>query len=468
MNPALKVIYDKSPVFLQNAILSGYSSILDKQRYGGRFNDYRDFLNKSQWFKHEELINYQNEQLNKLLHHAYNTVPYYRNTFEQNKLRPADIKSYKDLSKLPILTKEDIKKNFNDLISTNFNISKVTKGHTSGTTGSPLEVCYDSDTIFITYAALDRMYDWAGCRLSKNGDKIVVARGNVIVPVKQKKPPFWRYNHYHNQLLVSAFHMSEENLGHYFRELESFKPKVIDGYPSTLYILAKYLKNNNLKFPVHTVISSSETLFDFQKELIEDRFSCKIFDYYALAERVLFSTECEKHEGHHMNMEYGIAEICDDNSNPVPIGESGRLIGTSLHNYAMPLIRYLTDDIAAIKNEICSCGRELDLMDDVTTKAEDTITLKDGRLISPSILTHPFKPMTSIEGSQIIQKEYDQIIIKIVPRSEYKDSDTDVLIKGLQERLGEDVKINIEFIDELPRTKNGKFRWVISEVNMGI
>ena len=107
-------------------------------------------------------------------------------------------------------------------------------------------------------------------------------------------------------------------------------------------------------------------------------------------------------------------------------------------------------------------------MDDVTTKAEDTLTLKDGRLISPSVLTHPFKPMNSVEESQIIQREHDRIVIKIVPRKDYSEADTQHLIREMKNRLGEEVRIEIQMVDRLDRTNSGKFRWVISEVPLGI
>jgi len=110
----------------------------------------------------------------------------------------------------------------------------------------------------------------------------------------------------------------------------------------------------------------------------------------------------------------------------------------------------------------------LELMEDVTTKAEDTLTLKDGRLISPSVLTHPFKPMNSVEESQIIQKEYDRIVIKIVPRMDYGQGNTDYLIREMKTRLGQEVRVEIEIVDRLERAQSGKFRWVISEVPLGV
>ncbi len=468
MNFILRKFYDWMPVSVQNCLLTGYSAILDKERYGGMFDSFRQLMAEGQWWRTAELKELQAENLRLIIKHAYHTVPYYRCIFETLKLSPDDIKTQGDLHKLPLLTREDIKRNFRNLISTKFNPKKLKYGHTSGTTGSPLEIGYDPTVVYATYAALDRQYQWAGCRLAKDGDRIAVLRGNVIVPLGQKKPPFWRYNRLHNQLMLSSFHLSPQNLPFYLEEVNKYQPAVFDGYPSTLYVFAKYLKNKGEKFPLKAVISSSETLYDFQREVIEESFQCRVFDYYALAERVVFSTECDRHEGHHLAMEYGISEILDEKNEPLPKGKTGKLVGTSLHNFGMPLIRYVTNDMTSILEKSCSCGRDLELMDDVTTKAEDTLTLKDGRLISPSVLTHPFKPMNSVEESQIIQKEDDRIVIKIVPRSDYTEADTTHLIQEMKKRLGEDVKIDIQIVDHVDRTKSGKFRWVISEVPLGI
>jgi phenylacetate-CoA ligase len=320
----------------------------------------------------------------------------------------------------------------------------------------------------MTYAVFDRHYQWAGCRLGRDGDRIAVARGNVIVPLHQKTPPFWRMNRRHNQLLLSSFHLSQANLPAYFEELRRFRPAVLDGYPSTLYVLAKFLQNRGEVFPLRAAITSSETLYDFQRAVIEERFQCRVFDYYALAERVVFSNECERHQGNHIAMEYGVAEVIDAEGYTAPRGRVGRLVGTSLHNLAMPLIRYVTNDMTAIRADRCPCGRGLDVMDDVTTKAEDMLTLNDGRLISPSVLTHPFKPLDCIQGSQIVQTAHDEVTVRIVPGETYTDAHTRHLVEALQERLGDDVRIEVRMVDHLQTAPNGKFKWVISQVPLGI
>ncbi len=457
-----------APVWGQNLLLSGFGYVIDRERYGGRYAEYHDLLAKTEWYSRAELEAYQDERVRIVVAHAYAHVPYYRRRFDECRLKPGDIRGREDLPKVPLLTRDDIRRHFDDLRSRAVPARAMRTGHTSGTTGTPLTVGYDRETVWMTYAAFDRHYRWAGCRMGRGGDRIAVVRGNVIVPLAQQAPPFWRHNRRHNQLILSSFHLSKANLPHYFDALAEFAPAVLDGYPSTLYMLAKYLQGRGETFPVKAVVSSSETLYEFQRELIEERFACRVFDYYALAERVVFSGECDRHHGHHLAMELGLAEIVDAGGRPAGRGTVGKLVGTTLHNLAMPLIRYVTNDMTALRDAACPCGRGLDIMDDVTTKAEDVLTLKDGRLISPSVLTHPFKPLDSIEGSQIVQTAPDAVTVRIVPGPNYNRGLEHHLVTALQARLGEDVRIDVQLVEALEMSANGKFKWVISRVPLGI
>ena len=468
MNRYASLLYSKAPVWGQNLMLTAFGAVLERERYSGRYREFQQLLERTEWASPAELENYQNERLRVVVSHAYEHVPFYRRRFDALKLTPADIRTIADLPKLPLLTRDDIRENFDDLCSRAFSRRSIRTGHTSGTTGTPLTIGYDRDTVWMTYAVFDRHYRWAGCKLGTDGDRIAVARGNVIVPLDQRTPPFWRTNHRHNQLLLSSFHLSGQNLPAYFEALAKFKPQVVDGYPSTLYLLAKYLQNRGEFFPVKAAVTSSETLYDFQREVIEERFKCRVFDYYALAERAVFSHECDRHEGHHLALEYGVTEVTDADGHPLPIGSVGRLIGTSLHNLGMPLIRYVTNDMSALLSKTCSCGRHLALMQDVTTKAEDVLTLGDGRLISPSVLTHPFKPLDCIEGSQIVQTAPNVVVVRLIPRSTYTDGHTRHLVHELKARLGDDVSVDVQFVDQLETSKNGKFKWVISRVPLGL
>jgi phenylacetate-CoA ligase len=454
-------IYEYLPYYLQNLAISSYGWKIKKERFCDRYFQWQRFLEESQYYSTNELEEYQNEQLRKLIAHVYEYVPYYRRIFEEKKLIPSDIKKKEDLQKLPILTKDDVRINFNGLISTRHKRNQLKEAHSSGTTGSPIEILWDQNVDILHNTSIWRHRKWAGFEF---GEKYATLLGRVIVPLKQNYPPFHRINKAWNQYLFSSFHLIDENLQYYFDEFERNTIRYMEAYPSTAFVLAKYLEQHNLYYEMKTIVTSSETLLPIQREVIEERFKCKIFDYYGLAERAMFSGECEVHNGHHLYMEYGITEILDESYNVVPNGKHGKLILTGLHNYGMPLIRYEIGDVSAFKNVNCSCNRKLPLLESVTTKAEDIVVSTDGRLISSSVLTHPFKPMNNIIKSQIIQEDYDRLLIKIVRRPGYSDRDTERLLYAIQQRVGPEMNISVKFVSDIPRNANGKYRWVISKI----
>lgn len=466
MHPALAHLYRLSPVAVQNFLLSAFGRRLNRQRYGGRYAEFRALIDASQWWDPARMRAWQEERLRAVLLHAYEHVPYYRESFRSVGYDPARFSGIEDLARLPVLERDVVKHRVADLRS--HAAGKLTGGHTSGTTGSPITLFYDADMVAMNYAVMDRQYDWAGLKMAKGGDRIVVLRGNVIVPLGQLRPPFWRHNRALNQMLFSTFHLSPQNLPAYLDALRDFNPVVLDGYPSSLYVLAKLILNRGERLPLRAAITSSETLYDFQREAIEQAFECRVFDYYAAAERVVFAVECDQHEGHHLCEEYGITEFVDEAGRSVPAGTEGFMVGTTLHNLGMPLIRYRTTDRGARKVAACSCGRGLPLMEDVTTKAEDLLRLRDGRLISPSVLTHPFKPLDAIEGSQLVQTDLDRLLVRIVPGDRFDEADRAHLVRELKARLGDDMRIDIEIVHELPRTARGKFKWVVNELGTGL
>ncbi|RJP26285.1 MAG: phenylacetate--CoA ligase family protein [Candidatus Abyssobacteria bacterium SURF_5] len=452
-------LYSLLPPFAQSLLVTLYAVRIHLERYGPEFREQLEELEKTQWLSSNELAEYQNQKLQLLVEHAYENVPYYRRLMDQRKLDPADIKTSQDLRKLPVLTRDDVRKHKHELLSSAYRKKQLAHGHTSGTTGSPLEFFWDRKMCAFNNAAYWRQARWAGLRY---GDKFAVALGRIVCPTTRKKPPFWRMNYLDNQLWISSFHLNEENLPCYIRKLREFKPMALECYPSTGYIIAKYLESRRETLPLKAVLTSSETLFPFQKETIEKSFDCRVYDYYGMAERVVFATECDRHEGRHLNLEYGICEILDSDGIPVVDGKEGYVVGTSLHNYAMPFIRYQTSDISAIRKKSCSCGRALPLIQDVTTKAEDIIVTPAGNLISPSVLTHPFKPLKTIKMSQIIQDRVDHILIKIVAEPRFSRREANALLVEFRKRVGSDMQVDLQEVSEIPRTAAGKFKWVIS------
>jgi len=149
---------------------------------------------------------------------------------------------------------------------------------------------------------------------------------------------------------------------------------------------------------------------------------------------------------------------------PLPPGRHGRVIGTGLVNMGMPLLRYEIGDVSAIREEPCPCGRTLPRLDAVTTKAEDIVVTPDGRMISSSALTHPFKPLDRIEMSQIVQESLNRMVIRIVPREGYSEVHTRHLVEEMKARVGDKMTIEVQLVKEIPRGASGKYRWVISKL----
>jgi phenylacetate-CoA ligase len=461
MNKAFEIVYNNSPSFLQNLWVSLYGLKIFFREYGKKFQKKLDEFEKMQWYSLDELKEYQNEKLKALIKHCYENVPYYRMVMDQNKLKPSDIKSVDDLYKLPILTRDDVKKNYQKLIATNFKRYQLSHGHTNGTTGSPLHIVWDNRTCLIKNVVDWRQKRWAGLN---PGDRMAFFLSRTVVPLERTKPPFWRHNWFLNHLFFSGFHMCQENLAAYYKQLKSFRPKLVEGYPSTIYIMGRFLLSTNRTLPVQTVFTSSEPLMPHQRETIEKAFECKVFDSYGMAERVVFAGECRSHEGKHLNSDFGITEILTKDGESAAVGQMGRIIASGLHNYAMPLLRYQTSDVTALKAKQCSCGRSFPLMEDVTTRDVEIVTTKDGRYISPLILSALYLDLYTVSESQFIQEDLEHIRMKIVKGPGYKEKDTHYLLQELKKTLGEDMKVEIEFVDSIPRTKVGKFRWVISKV----
>ena len=456
-------VYERSPAWLQNLMLSAYAARIERHRYGSPYRTaVAELLSQERW-PAERMRSYQDAQVRMIVRVAYEGSRYYRLVMTDAGLRPGDITGVADLGKLPLLLKDTVRSCSHDLMTAEHPRRGWLHGHTSGTTGTPLGLWYDRATCVMTNA-VDRQHKrWAGMR---DDEWIGVLLGRVVVPVARQKPPFWRVNHVHRQVWFSSFHMSEENLARYVAELQRRGVRALEGYPSTLYILAKHLLQRRMRLPMAAVVCSSETLHAAQREVIESAFACRLSDFYGLAERVIFAGECG-HGGKHLAESYGFTEVVDDEGNPVPDGQEGFLVGTSLHNIATPMLRYRTGDVSAIIAEPCACGRTTRRIRDVTTKAEDIVVTPDGRMISPSVLTHPFKPLEHIGASQVVQESLDHIVVKLVPVAGYTDDEEHSLVTGLRERLGPTMRIDVERVTSIPRERSGKFRWVISKVDHG-
>jgi phenylacetate-CoA ligase len=241
----------------------------------------------------------------------------------------------------------------------------------------------------------------------------------------------------------------------------------LEGFPSTILVLAKFLKRNEATCPINAVFTSSEPLFDLHRQEMERSFGADVFDHYGQAERVAAASDCPEHRGLHVHPEYGVLELVKGGSR-VSTGERGEIVGTGLNNLAMPLIRYRTGDIAELSGDKCPCGRGLPLLKAVDGRKADCIVTPEGRVIPGGGLMGAFHGIGNIRTSQIIQDEPERLTVKIVRDCVDEVVDTTGLVANLKRCVGDRITIEIDEVESISGREGVKHRWVISKVDSGM
>lgn len=424
------------------------------------FKRYYQWLQETQWWSRDQLEALQLEQLRALVKHAYEDVPYYRRVFDERRLTPKDIAALDDLQKLPILTKEDVRNNFEDLIARNIDRDRLRYQTTGGSTGRPLGLYKDKYTTGPhEFAFIVRQWGWAGYRF---GDKLVTLRDSLIAKRERTgRKTWWDYNTDNNEIVLSSTDMSKENMYKYVEKIRQFRPKFISAFPSSLEILARFMRRNGVSgISATAIFCESETLYAWQRDLIESQFGCRILAGYGMTERVADAVECEQHEGYHVNMEYGILELLGKDGEPITqAGTLGRVIGTGFDTYCMPLIRYLTDDLAAYASGKCSCKRESILVQEFRGRIREFIVSKTGKLVPLNALYNSGPPSWGkIRELKFFQEREGELIVKIAKAPSFSKSVVaGEFLKDLYERLdAEEFSVEIIFVDRVSRTQRGK------------
>lgn len=448
-------IYYKLPIFVQNIACYLQGKRIIKNRYSQHFWNYlNDYESKNDW-TYEQLIRYRDMKLQRMIKHCYETIPYYKKLFDEKCIDYTTIKTRDDLKVLPILTKDVVKNNLNDFISTAIPKFKLKIHHTGGTTGSGLSFYTTNEEEAEQWAVWWRYRRNLGIEFDMWCGNF---GGKTVVPIDNKKAPFWRYNTPGKQVFFSGYHINEQNAPYYAEEIKKRNIKWLHGYPSNLANLASSLLANDIRLDIEYVTIGSENLYDYQKELILMAFNTSPYQHYGLTEGV--ANISQRKDGNlYVDEDFSVVEfILKDTS-------SYSIIGTSLSNWAMPLLRYNTGDQVIInkydRNSDDIGGRTVEK---INGRTNEFVVLEDDTRISSAALSLIFKDIISIREAQIVQKDRYNILIRIVKTDAYSDLDEEKTTKGLRERLGKSMKISYEYVDKIPRTKSGKMRLVISEV----
>jgi len=432
---------------------------------GTSMSDQLLFLEKSQWWSSQKLKDFQTKKLRELITHAYNNVPYYHNLFKSLNLTPYDIKSINDLNKLPIVTKNEIRKNMNDFIAVNIPKNKMIRNATSGSSGSPFEYIIDKDELSFFRSMGLRNWEVVGYNL---GDKIATLSGSSLLPQKMSFLHKLSFKANRN-LPLSSFNMNSETVRRYTKLLLDYNPKFLRGYPSSISIIANSIIENNIEFNLSAVMTTAETLFPSQRKIIMEAFNCDVFDSCGCNDGGEYLFECEEHVGYHVGCEQSIHEFVNENGINVSNNEVGNIVLTDLWNYSMPFIRYDAGDMAIYTDEKCPCGRGLPLVKSIIGRTVDQIILPDKNALPGLTFTDIFEKegiSESIVDYQIVQENTDRFCINLVTNDKYNSQIGTKIHMFFEEHMGIPLDINFNLVDQIPRTKADKRRFVISKVKI--
>lgn len=415
------------------------------------------FLLQSQSWSANEIREFQEQRLKKIIRHSVETVPYYSELFNNHGIRIEDVKTVDDLKRIPILTKEIIKKEgLSRFISSTFPTNKRLQKSSSGSTGEPLFYYTTKDAYSMNIAANLRGWYDMGFRL---GDRYIKLSQNP-----RKNPLKRLQDSISNNMYLATNPLIESNFEFILEAIEKYKPKIIRCYPDPLLFLARHrAKSKKFNYSPLAITTTGNTLYQETREEIETAFGCKIFDSYS-CEGNSNVFECHTHSCYHSAEEYGITEVLDEYGAKITNGV-GRLVSTDLWNLAHPFIRYDTQDFVEVASDPCICGQQHLKIIRILGRDNDVIEMESGRKFIVHNFTGFFQTdipelCRSVDQFQVIKKE-SNIIFRLVVNHNFSNS-VIAYIKNYWEKEMS-AKVKVEIVDHIPLTKSGKRRFIINE-----
>ena len=419
-----------------------------------------DELERSQWLPTSVLLEKQWLATLEALEHAERHVPYYRRRFAEYGVRVRDVQAPEDLGRFPVLTKADVRAHAAELVSEKFH-GRMHKSGTGGSTGAPIRFSYDHATYERRMAAATRADRWAGGDI---GEKEAHVWGIVFDEARLSRVKRAVHETLLRKKMLCAFDLSDERLGEVLDAIVRYEPRLVVGYTSPLYHVARHAIANGRVLPrPRGVIATAEKLFAHQRETIERAFGAPVFDRYGCREVMLIGSECDRHEGKHLTVENVFVEILRGDRPAAP-GEPGEVILTDLINRAMPFIRYKNEDVATRASKPCSCGRGLPMLASVEGRTLDMIVGPEGQLLAGEFFPHLLKEYTSVDRFQVHQGRDRTITLRIKPGVGWSNETARKIEDKLRSYLGANADFRITTVDDIPVTAGGKFRVAVSEV----
>lgn len=439
------------------ASLKGHS--LQRWRYGAETDGLvAEALRRETW-PLRRWSEWHRQRLDRLVEVAARSVPFYRTHVGGSEHGQGSAPTYEDF---PVLQKEILRENPESFLVESRASRDLFLTHTSGSTGTPLRLWVSRSSLRAWYALFEaRWRRWNGC---SRHDRWAIIGGNLVAQVGRRKPPYWVWNAPMKQLYVSAYHVAPWSARDIVQAMVRARVVYLWGYASALTALSRAVRDQGLSPPeLRVVISNAEPLYDWQRDVISRAFGCRVVNTYGMSEMVTAASECE-YGRMHLWPEAGIVEVLDGEDLPVEPGSVGRLVCTGLINDAMPLIRYEVGDIGAVApaDEGCPCGRTLPILRMVEGRLDDVIVTPDDRMVGR--LDTAFKSDLPIRAAQIVQEDRHEVRVLLVPAAGFSSKTIEGVRCLVAERLGPEMRVHVEQVEDIPKGPNGKRRLVVSHV----
>ena len=374
---------------------------------------------------------------------------------DHNKYYGGFLSECRELDSLPVLTKDIIRREFEEIQSTKHTAATY-RNSSGGSTGNPVILIQDAN--YTTWSEATKEYHFREfLGVERNTVKNVWLWGSERDLFKLD---LWRTKvglFLQNRLFLNTFETSDQLWLEYIERIRSYRPYYVAGYAGSLYQIARVARKYNVRlYKPKFVYSSAEMLRDFMREEIEEQFSTKVYDYYGSREVGAIAGECSMGRRHVFIMN-NLVEIMDDTGCPVGDGEEGRIIITNLHNYSMPMIRYDIGDTGAISVDRCGCGSSLPILERLTGRITDHFRLRDGTLIHGEFFTHLFYFRDWVEQFQIDQLDYNYLRISVVPNVKIDERDVTDITENICTVMGKNCKIEWLYVNQIKSTPQGKY-----------
>jgi len=417
---------------------------------------------ENQWKNNQEVKLLQLSKLKRLLLHCHKTVPYYRQLFTNIGIERKHIDSLECFFRIPFLSKKDINENRDKIRSSKLDYNRLIPNSTSGSTGESLFFYMDKRSFAHQEASTIRNQKWLGIY---PGDKTAKLWGEPMQFKRARSLKGRVLNWAKNVLFLSSYELYDERMKHYAKKLTKFKPIVLISYPGPLAVFSEYLLKKRIRIPsIRSIISSAETLFPWQRDIIVEAFSCPVYNRYGCREFGDIAHECPKQEGLHINADRVFLELIDKDSKPVTPGETGEVVITDLDNYGFPFVRYRTGDLASWGGGDCSCGRGFSLLKSVEGRTMDIIRAPNGNRLGGTFWTILFRSRPGIRAFQVFQKKIDEITVRYVKDEDVGTVPIEFFIERIKTKCGPNLLVRFEKVSKIPTTIAGKTRFVVSKL----